>query len=126
MGWLLGLAGAAIGLFLSTLLLSPDFSLRASGFLWSIVIFALVSAVLGSLTPRVMRKYADAAIAASGLVSTFIALLVTSLLTDGLTISGLKGWLGATLIIWVVGMILWLIPGPWRRYRADRTRDAKR
>jgi O-antigen/teichoic acid export membrane protein len=43
------------------------------------------------------------------LVSTFIGLLATSLLSSGFKIHGIGAWLFATVIVWVASLIAMLI-----------------
>jgi len=38
----------------------------------------------------------------------------------GLSISGPTAWIVSTLLIWILGMFIWLIPGPWRTQRKER------
>ena len=49
-------------------------------------------------------------------------LLLTSLLTPGLSIDGIGTWVIATLIIWVLSVFIWVIPGPWRTVKRERDR----
>jgi hypothetical protein len=32
-------------------------------------------------------------------------------------------WVWATLLIWVISMFIWLIPGPWRGFRKEDRRN---
>jgi hypothetical protein len=119
MGWILGLAGNAIGLLLAALLLGADFKINGVwGFIVSLVLFALLSAIFTWLVFKFLIRNAGSIVALTGLVSTFLALLLTSLLTEGLDING-WGWVWGTLIVWILGMFIWLIPGPWRRHARD-------
>jgi hypothetical protein len=43
------------------------------------------------------------------LVATFIGLVVTSLLSDALTIDGVVTWIAATVIVWLGGLIAGLL-----------------
>jgi hypothetical protein len=115
-GWFLGLAGTSIGLIVASLLLGQDFKLIGLvGFFVSVFVFAILSALFTWLVFKFLVRNAGSIVALTGLVSTFLALLVTSLFTSGLDVSG-WGWVWGTLIVWVFGMFIWLIPGPWRRY----------
>jgi hypothetical protein len=117
MGWILGLGGNAIGLLLAALLLGDSFQINgATGFIVSLVVFAILSALFTWLVLKFLVRNAGSIIALTGLISTFLALLVTSIFTDGLDING-WGWLWGTLIVWVLGMFIWLLPGPWRTYK---------
>ncbi len=117
LGWILGLGGNAIGLLLAALILGDMFQINGvTGFLISLVIFAILSAVFTWLVLKFLVRNAGSIVALTGLFSTFLALFLTSLFTDGLDING-WGWVWGTLIVWVLGMFIWLLPGPWRTYK---------
>ena len=119
-GWLLGLVGTAIGLILASLILGTDFELNGVvGFFVSLIVFAILSAFFTWLVFKFLLRNAGSVVALTGLISTFLALLVTSVFTSGLDING-WGWVWGTLIVWVLGMFIWLIPGPWRRHAKER------
>ncbi len=117
-GWLLGLAGNAIGLILASLILGDQFQLElfSLSFFWAVLIFAILSAFFTWVVLKFLVRNAGSIVALTGLISTFLALLLTSLISDGLDISG-WGWLWGTLIVWICGMFIWLIPGPWRTHK---------
>lgn len=120
-GWLLGLAGNAIGLILASIILPKDqFSIElfSLSFFWAVLIFAILSALFTWIVLKFLIRNAGSIVALTGLISTFLALLVTSLISDGLSISG-WGWVWGTLIVWVCGMFIWLLPGPWRAHRKE-------
>jgi len=118
-GWFLGLVGTAIGLLLASLLLGDDFRLNGvTGFLVSLVVFAILSAFFTWVVFKFLIRNAGSIVALTGLISTFLALFVTSAFTDGLDIDG-WGWVWGTLIVWFLGMFIWLIPGPWRRHAKE-------
>lgn len=118
-GWFLGLVGTAIGLLAASLLLGDDFKLNGVvGFLVSLVVFAILSAFFTWLVFKFLLRNAGSVVALTGLISTFLALFVTSVFTDGLDIDG-WGWFWGTLIVWILGMFIWLIPGPWRRHAKE-------
>lgn len=119
-GWLLGLGGNAIGLIVAALVLGDDF--RIDGpipFITSLVVFAILSSLFTWLVFKFLVRNAGSIVALTGLISTFFALFITSLLTPGLDING-TGWLWGTLIVWILGMFIWLLPGPWRRHARER------
>ncbi len=120
LGWLLGLGGNAIGLLLAWLLLGSDFVINGPvGFVVSLVVFALLSAFFTWLVFKGLDRKAASVLPLTGLISTFLALLVTVLVTDGLSING-WGWVWGTVIVWIMSMVIWVLPGPWRSYRAER------
>ena len=118
LGWLLGLGGNALGLLLATLILPADqFDINSvSGFFVSLIVFAILSGLFTWLVLKFLIRNAGSIVALTGLLATFLALLVTSLFTDGLDING-WGWVWGTLIVWVLGMFIWLLPGPWRTFK---------
>ena len=122
MGWLLGLGGTAIGLIVAALLLGDDFRIDGVvGFIISLIVFAILNAILTWLVFKFLVRNAGSIIALTGLISTFLALLITSIFTSGLSISG-WGWVWGTLIVWILGMFIWLVPGPWRRHEKENER----
>lgn len=120
LGWLLGLGGNAIGLILASLILGSDFSFGSPvGFITSLVIFAILSGLFTWLVLKFLIRNAGSIVALTGLVATFLALLVTTILPwGGLSIGG-WGWIWGTLIVWICGMFIWLLP-PWRRFSRER------
>ena len=123
LGWLLGLGGNALGLLLATLILPADqFDINSvSGFFVSLIVFAILSGLFTWLVLKFLIRNAGSIVALTGLLATFLALLVTSLFTDGLDING-WGWVWGTLIVWVLGMFIWLLPGPWRNFKKAEAR----
>ena len=124
LGWLLGLGGNAIGLLLAGLFLPADqfHFTSATGFVVSLVIFAILSGLFTWLVLKFLIRNAGSIVALTGLIATFLALLVTDLLPWGsLDISG-WGWIWGTLIVWVCGMFIWLLPGPWRNFKKEGRR----
>ena len=43
------------------------------------------------------------------LIATFIGLVVTSLITDGMNIDGVSTWILATIIVWLGGLLAGII-----------------
>jgi len=120
-GWLLGLGGNAVGLLLAALILPTEqFNFTSiTGFFVSLVIFAVLSGLLTWIVLKFLVRNAGSIVALTGLVATFLALFVTNVLPWGsLDINGM-GWIWGTLIVWILGMFIWLIPGPWRRHQRE-------
>lgn len=119
-GWLLGLGGSAVALLVSALIFE-GFRLNADGFVMALLVFGVLTAVLPFFVLKALLRRAGSVIALSGLVATFLALLVTDLVSTGLTVRGLDTWFGSTLLIWLLSMFIWVLPGPWRTFKkADR------
>jgi uncharacterized membrane protein YvlD (DUF360 family) len=106
----LALLGNAIGLWIASLLLD-DMSVSASGFIVAVVIFTILTAVLQPLIMKTAMQNAPALQGSSALVTTFLALLITTLVNDGLSIDGVTTWVLATILVWLCTMIAaWLLP----------------
>ena len=104
------LGTAAAGLLVAVIALDRMTITSAISFLTVVVLFAVIQAVV---TPffRVSAKAVPVLAGVVGLPATFAALLVTTLISDGLKISGLSTWLFATLIVWLVTLFAsWLLP----------------
>ena len=113
---LIFLVSAAVGLIVADLVLD-GFRIDWSswwGFVFAVVIFAVLQSVLTPWAAKVARRNAPALLGGIGIVSTFVALLVVVLIPGaGLTI-GLPWWtwVVAPMIVWVVtALATWLLPG---------------
>jgi hypothetical protein len=75
------------------------------------------------------RRRQSSALGGVALIATLIALIVTDLISDGLTIDGIGNWLAATVIVWAASLIAaWILPSSasrstWKR-GARPTRNA--
>ena len=105
----LELLANAIGLAAAYWILRPDFTLDWVGFLMVVAIFSVVRFILAPLMMKLSMRYARALLGACALVTIFVALLVTSLLSNHLTITGAMTWVFATLIVWLFGMVAMLL-----------------
>jgi len=102
------LVANAIGLLVAKWLL-PGFVITPAGFVWVIVIFTLARFILAPLIFKLSFRYVRAITGGIALVTTFVGLLVTTWLTDGLQIIGFSTWVLATLIVWLFGVIALLV-----------------
>lgn len=102
------LVANAIGLLVAKWLL-PGFVITPAGFLWVIVIFTAARFILAPLIFKLSFKYVRAITGGIALVTTFVGLLVTTWLTDGLQITGFSTWVIATLVVWLFGVIAVLV-----------------
>ncbi len=102
------LASAALALWVASLVLGEEhFSIGLSGLLIATIIFAVLQAILAPFIFNMARKYASFLLGGVGLVSTFLALLITTLVTDdaALDIKTVTGWVVGTLIVWLITAI---------------------
>lgn len=95
------LGSSAIGLLAAAWLVS-GVSLSALGFLTAVAIFTVAQAILSPFFLKIASRYASAFLGGIGLVSTFVALLLSSLLSNGLIIRGIGSWIAATVVVWLV------------------------
>jgi len=104
------LGTAAVGLLLAAWALT-DLRLSVSGFVIAVVIFVVAQSLFTPLLTKVADKHASALVGMVGLVSTLLALILATLLSNGLSIRGLSTWILAALIMWVVTALgAWLLP----------------
>ena len=52
-----------------------------------------------------LRRGGSAALGGVALIATFVALLVTDLVSDGLDIEGVGTWIAATVIVWLASLL---------------------
>jgi uncharacterized membrane protein YvlD (DUF360 family) len=107
----ISLLGNALGLWVASLILGDNMSISGTAFVMAVVIFTVLTALLQPLVTKVTVQNAPALQGSSALVTTFLSLLITELVSDGLTIDGLSTWIFATVIVWFFTMIAaWLLP----------------
>jgi putative membrane protein len=99
---------AAIGLIVAAAILD-DMALDASGFLIAVLVFAGVDLLAQPLIIKIGWKHASALTGSSALISTFVALVVTTIVSDGLRISGASTWLFATVIVWAASLLAGIV-----------------
>ena len=104
----LHLAANAIGLLVAALVLD-DMSIDGVAFVVAVVIFTVVEVIAQPLIQKIAIKNAHALVGSVALITTFVGLVVTDLISDGLSISGAWTWVLATLIVWLAGMLAGLI-----------------
>jgi putative membrane protein len=84
---------------------------------------ALLFGVLNTILKPVLRALTlPLAFITLGLIWFGVAMLMlwlTSVFIDGFDIHGLRTLVWATIIVWVVNVVLDFVPGPWRGTRRD-------
>ncbi|NVN48944.1 phage holin family protein [Mycolicibacterium hippocampi] len=98
------LGSSAIGLLVADWLV-PGVSVSVWGFVTAVVIFTVAQAILSPFFLKMASRYASAFLGGIGLVSTFVALVLASLLSNGLSIRGIGSWVAATVLVWLVTAI---------------------
>jgi uncharacterized membrane protein YvlD (DUF360 family) len=101
---LVAVAANAIGLLVAAAVLD-GFRLNASGFVLAVIIFTVVFALMQPFLISQMRGRAGRALGGVALIATFLALLITDLISDGLNIEGVGTWIAATVIVWLAAVL---------------------
>ncbi len=105
----IALLGAAIGFIIAATVLD-DMTLDGAAFVIAIGIFVLLTAVLEPLIEKIGDENLSIIAMFSSLITTFLALLITELVSDGLSISGVGTWVLATLIVWAsTALATWIL-----------------
>lgn len=104
----------AITLWVASVL--PGVRLGA-GFLWAVLVFTAATLFIKPLIASLFRRdgrglqargtrlAGKALTVVAGLLATFAILILTSIFSNGFNISGIAGWLLATVVIWLASLI---------------------
>ena len=107
---LVQLISNAVGLVVAAWVLD-DMNLEADGFLIAVGIFTLVYVLALPLIQKQALRQSSALMGSTALAATLISLIVTVLVSDGLTIDGFTTWLLATVIVWGASLLaVFLLP----------------
>jgi putative membrane protein len=101
---LITLAGNAVGLLVAAALLD-DMHVDAGSFIVALVIFTIVMALALPFLASQLRRAGSSALGGVALIATFASLVITDLVSDGFSISGVGTWLAATVIVWLGALI---------------------
>jgi putative membrane protein len=99
---------------------------------WALIVAAAVFGVLNTMLKPLMRLVTlPLAILTLGLAWFFVSLLMlvlTNDIVDGFHIQGFWSFVEATLIVWLVNLVLDFTPGPWQvtGHRRRRTEVRRR
>jgi putative membrane protein len=102
------LVANAIGLLVANALLD-DVSIEAAAFVIAVVIFTVVEVVIQPLVTQIAMRHSRALLGSSALIATLIGLVVTTLVTDGMSIDGAVTWVLATVTVWAAALVAGLI-----------------
>jgi putative membrane protein len=101
---LIAFASNGVGLIVAAAILD-GMSLDATGFVVSVVIYTIVFALLQPFLISVLRRSPAPVLGGVALIATLVSLIVTTLLTDGLSIDGVGTWIAATVIVWLASVL---------------------
>ncbi len=94
----------AVGLAVAAIVLD-GMKIDATSFIEAIVIFTVAFALMTPFMANQLRKRQSSALGGVALIATLIALIITDLISDGLTIDGIGTWVAATVIVWVASLL---------------------
>jgi putative membrane protein len=97
-------AANAVGLIVAAALLD-GVHLNGAAFFVAVVIFTVVFALLHPFLLVQLRRGRGLAFLGAALLATLVALIVTDLVSDGLTINGAGTWIAATVIVWLAALL---------------------
>jgi putative membrane protein len=104
----ISLLANAVGLLVAAWVLD-DMSVSGTAFVIAVLIFTVVTVILQPLITKIAMQNAKALLGATALVTTLLGLIITSLISDGLEISGFTTWVLAMLIVWLAAMLAGLL-----------------
>ncbi|HEY7660583.1 MAG TPA: hypothetical protein VIC58_08285 [Actinomycetota bacterium] len=96
----------AVGLLVASAILD-DFQMNATGFIIAVVIFTVVLALMTPFLASTMRRgnAGSAALGGVALIATLASLIITDLISDDLSITGITTWILAAVIVWVASLL---------------------
>ena len=100
-----GIANAAAILF-AAIILGPGFEIGFLGFLMAVVIFTAVQAIARPILEKLAAKNLPQIMGSLSLITVFVGLWITDMAVAAMSIDGLSNWLAATLIVWLVSLIV--------------------
>jgi putative membrane protein len=109
-------------------LVLPDVSVRDAGaLLAAAAVFGVLNTLLKPLVRLVALPLAILTLGAAWFFVSLLMLVITKSLVSGFRVHGFWTLVAATLIVWIVNVLLDLTPGPWQltghRQRLGRRRS---
>jgi uncharacterized membrane protein YvlD (DUF360 family) len=98
------LVANAVGLIVASLVLS-GFDINASAFIIAVVIFTVVLAFMLPFMASALRRRGSSALGGVALIATLASLIITDIISDGFSISGIGTWLAAAVIVWAAALV---------------------
>ncbi|MEW2482862.1 hypothetical protein AB0876_25045 [Mycobacterium sp. NPDC049093] len=98
------LAWWAIGLLIAAWVV-PGVTLSARGFIVAVGVFAVTQTILSVPIMKLRHGYASLLLGGTGLVLTIVALILASVLAQGLTMDDAASWPATAVVVWLVTTI---------------------
>jgi low temperature requirement protein LtrA len=101
---------SVVGLLIAAAVLD-QMTVTGTAFLIAALIFTVTTAILQPLFMKIAMKNARALMGGTALVTTLAGLIITSIISDGLSIRGATTWIYAMVIVWLATMLAnWILP----------------
>jgi hypothetical protein len=122
---LISLVGSAVGLIVAAAILD-DMTLDVSGFVVAVIVYTIAFVILQPFLVVQVRRGFPAAVGGVSLIATFVSLVITVAISDGIAISGVVTWIAATFIVWLASLLaIFILPFlGLRKYLDDRREPA--
>ena len=101
---LVAIVANAVGLVIAAAVLD-GVHMSVGSFFLDVIIFSIVFALMQPFLISQFRRGNSAALGGVALFATLVALIVTDLVSDGFSINGVGTWIGATVIVWLGGLL---------------------
>lgn len=98
----------AIALLVGNFVLD-DMSVSGTAYLLAVLIFTGIEVLVEPLFRDLAQRNARALAGGTSLFATFVGLVITAAISDGLSISGASTWLFATILVWAVSLAAQLL-----------------
>ena len=119
----IALAANAVGLLVAAAVLD-GVQLDAGGFIVAVIVFTVAYALMLPFLASQLRRRNSSAIGGVALIAALVGLVVTDVITDGLSINGLGAWVGATVLVWAGALLAaFILPYLGLKKYLDERRD---
>jgi putative membrane protein len=98
------LGANAIGLIVAAVVLE-GFHLGASGFIIAIALFTVSLVLLQPFLVSQLRRRGSSMLGGVALLATLAALIITDIVSSGLSIHGLTAWIAGAVIVWATSLL---------------------
>ncbi len=92
-----------VALVVASLVLD-DMTLDVTGLVVAVLVFTVVGVLVEPLLRQMAVRNAPALLGSSSLIATLASLIVATVVSDGLRISGALTWVLATVLVWLVAL----------------------
>jgi putative membrane protein len=94
------LASSAAALLLAAIIFDR-FSISVVSFPIAVIVFTLVALVAKPIVESLVKQHAREVYWGVGIATTYVTLLVTDLISNGIQVEGFFTWIASTALIWV-------------------------